>query len=168
MGVVIIGLGSNLGDRQRYLSKAEELIANIDKTTINGLSSIYQTEPVGKVNQDCFLNQVMQIDTLLSPEELLAELKTIETVLGRERTIKWGPRTIDLDILFFDSFVVDQEDLVIPHSELHNRMFVLVPLNEIAPEFVHPVLNVSVSGLLVDLQSKIGDTQVVESYKESN
>jgi len=148
---IYVGLGSNLGDRLANIRKAIELMKE-ERIEIIKESSIYQTEPVGYKQQGWFLNSVVKGRTDLSPKGLWKRLEKIEKSMGREREIKWGPRIIDLDILFYGNKVVNGKELRIPHSELHKRRFVLVPLEEIAPKFVHPVFKKTVSELLRDLK----------------
>jgi 2-amino-4-hydroxy-6-hydroxymethyldihydropteridine diphosphokinase len=139
--------GGNIGNRLEYLSKAKE---EIRKRCGNILqeSSIYETAAWGMEEQEAFLNQVLKIETSLNPEHLLKSILQIEEELGRKRNLKYGPRTIDIDILFFNDEVVDQQGLKIPHSQIQNRRFVLVPLNEIAPNKIHPAYQKAVSQLL--------------------
>lgn len=114
-------------------------IGKLPATKITALSAFYDTQPVGPVEQDNFLNAALRIETSLSPHQLLCELQRIETgVFGRKRTVRWGPRKIDLDILLYGDLTVSGEELTIPHPRLHERRFVLVPLVEIAPDLVHP------------------------------
>ncbi len=133
---VYIGLGANLNQPLEQLRQAKIAIAQLPKTFIVATSSIYQSQPLGPQDQPDFLNAVLQITTEFSPQELLIALQTIEQQQGRQRTQHWGPRTLDLDILLFDDQIIDQADLKIPHPEMLNRAFVLVPLAEIAPEKV--------------------------------
>lgn len=146
---VFIGLGSNLGDRRANVAEAIEKIAAIPGTRILKASSLYESEPHGNA-KTWFVNGVIDIETPLTPEKLLSKLKAIETAMGRKRVKgkRWGSRTIDLDILFYDSLVVSKRNLKIPHPELPNRRFVLLPLSELAPQMVHPVLTSSVSEML--------------------
>lgn len=137
-GQVFLGLGSNLGDKEANLAHAVELIGQADKITITCQSSLYITAPWGKIDQDEFINQVIAIETELSPLELLQVLQEIEIKLGRLRNEKWGPRVIDLDILLFGGEIVALPELVIPHPHLYARLFVLIPLQEIAPQLVFP------------------------------
>ena len=132
-------LGSNLGDRGNYLENARfrlQLLAGKATTA----SSIYQTDAWGNTSQAPFLNQVIAIDTTLDPHLLLSTALAVEKSLGRIRTQKWAPRTIDIDILLYGDQVMKEPDLVIPHPLLHERRFVLTPLAEISPEFIHPLL----------------------------
>ena len=133
---VYIGLGSNLGDRYENLIKAKEMISKLNGTRILKNSQIYETDPVGYLEQDSFLNMVILIETELSPVELLDNIKKIEELLKRKRTIHWGPRTIDIDILLYDELTLDLPDLKIPHPEMLKRAFVLIPLKDIEPNMV--------------------------------
>ncbi|KUK36612.1 MAG: 2-amino-4-hydroxy-6-hydroxymethyldihydropteridine pyrophosphokinase FolK [Thermacetogenium phaeum] len=133
-----VGLGSNLGDRSGYLSLARQELEKHPLIAIKKASSIYESEPVGYLEQDWFLNQVLEIATGLQPFELLAVMQEIENCLGRERKIRWGPRVIDLDLLLFEDLVVSTPELTIPHPRMYERSFVLIPLCEIAPDFLHP------------------------------
>jgi 2-amino-4-hydroxy-6-hydroxymethyldihydropteridine diphosphokinase len=134
--IAYIGLGSNLGDREKNIEKAINLLKKTEKTKVNKASSLYETEPQGYEKQNKFLNGALELETSLSPFELLKALQGIEKKLGRRRVIKWGPRTIDLDILLYDDLEIDEKDLKIPHPEMLKRTFVLVPLKEIAPHLV--------------------------------
>lgn len=144
-----VGLGSNLGDRARYLLLAVRGMLDAGLDVIR-LSSIYETEPVEYEDQPPFLNMVAELrgSTLPSPEHLMARLLRVEFALGRTRDVPMGPRTIDLDLLLFKDYRSDTEFLTLPHPRLHTRRFVLVPLNELVPNLVHPVLGKPVSNLL--------------------
>lgn len=141
--------GSNLGDKLSNLEQAANLI-NINAGTIVRSSSIYETEPWGHSDQPVFLNQVLQIRTKLSPPLLMEQLLLIEKKMGRQRTFKNASRNIDIDILFYDDQVIHEKDLDIPHKSMQSRRFVLVPLQEIAPDFIHPELKKSISELLIE------------------
>ncbi len=134
-----IGLGSNLGEREAMIRLALDDLARLPGTTLVRASSLYDTEPVGDVDQPNYLNAVAQIDTELTARQLLWNLLLIEKRLGRARTRKWGPRTIDLDLLLYGQMVVEEPDLQVPHPELTRRSFVLVPLVELDPLLIHPV-----------------------------
>lgn len=145
---VFLGLGSNLGDREKNLSQALELIpAHVGR--IVARSSVWETEPWGFETDDQFLNMVIEIDTDIKPSGLLGRLLMIESMLGRLRSGSgYASRNIDIDILFYGRRKLDTASLVIPHPKIQDRMFVLVPLCEIAPEFMHPVLGITVSQML--------------------
>lgn len=154
MAVVYLGLGTNIGDRKANLQQARKAIAAF--ATIKTQSSLYETAAWGYTDQAPFLNQVLAIQTRFSPLNLLKKLKKIEAELGREESFRWGPRLIDLDILFYGQDLVKLPTLTIPHENLHNRAFVLVPLAEIAPNFIHPVFKKSVQALLEALPEPHG------------
>jgi 2-amino-4-hydroxy-6-hydroxymethyldihydropteridine diphosphokinase len=141
---IFLGIGSNLGNRLSNLQFA------FDHFTVTKKSSIYETEPVEFLEQPWFLNAVVRIETKFSPQELLAYCQSIEMKLGRKREIAKGPRTLDLDILFYADVVLNEPDLIIPHPAIAERRFVLEPMNEIAPDFIHPVLKISISELLAN------------------
>lgn len=145
---VFIALGSNLGDREAYLEQAVEELRAVDSIALVKESSIIETDPVGGPPQDRFLNQVVEIETTLSPDTLLAEMQRVERTLGRIRREKWGPRTIDLDILLYGNKVVCRPGLQIPHPRMHERTFVLKPLCEIAPDVLHPTIGKRVCEIL--------------------
>jgi 2-amino-4-hydroxy-6-hydroxymethyldihydropteridine diphosphokinase len=147
MHSVILLTGGNMGDRASRLARAREQIEKkIGPVAV--ASALYETAAWGNTGQPPFLNQVLQAQTTLSPEEVLEKILGIETFMGRVRTEKWGPREIDIDILFYGTTVVNGENLTIPHPEIPNRRFVLEPLAEIVPRLVHPVLGVDMKTLL--------------------
>jgi 2-amino-4-hydroxy-6-hydroxymethyldihydropteridine diphosphokinase len=147
---IFIGVGSNLGDRAGYLSQARALLEATGKCSLIKASSIYETAPVGVIDQPAFLNQVIEVRSDLGPEELLEKVHEIEKSLGRERKQRWGPRTIDIDLLCYGERRMTTERLILPHPEAPRRRFVLVPWAEIAPEFVVVPLSSTVAKLLVD------------------
>jgi 2-amino-4-hydroxy-6-hydroxymethyldihydropteridine diphosphokinase len=149
MNTAYLLIGGNLGDRAAYLQTA---LKRIEETcgAISHYSSIYETAAWGNTNQPAFYNQAIKLDTALSPEALLQALLAIELDMGRVREEKYGPRTIDLDILMINNIVVDTPMLTIPHPQLHNRRFALLPLNEIAPALHHPVLDKTIHELLLN------------------
>lgn len=149
MAKVYLLTGGNVGDSLKTLQRANGLIEERVGTIIKS-SSVYKTAAWGKTDQDDFLNQVLEIETFLSPEELMDTLLEIEMDLGRKRLEKYGPRIIDLDILFYDDRVLKSERLTIPHPQIQFRRFVLQPLNELEPELFHPVLKKSIGELLKD------------------
>ena len=146
---VFIGLGTNLGDRVDNLKTAQGHIKRF--IDIVSRSSLYETEPVDYEQQGWFLNMVVEGLTRLAARDLLKHLLDTEKEMGRHRVLRKGPRIIDLDILFYGSDIIEQDDLVVPHPEIQNRGFVLTPLNEIAPQFRHPLLQKDVSRLLNEL-----------------
>ena len=142
-----IGIGSNLGNRRGNCERAIQLIQK-NRMTLLARSSMVETEPWGVTDQEKFINMVIKIDTDLTAEDLMERLKQMETELGRTPTVRWGPRVIDLDILFYDDLVMKTADLEIPHPGIAERYFVLKPLSEIAPDMMHPVLKKSIKDLL--------------------
>ncbi len=142
-----IGIGSNIDDRAALLNASIELLSKKEGIEVTSVSSFYNTAPVGYLEQPDFLNAVVEIKTVLSADELLQICGLIEKVLKRERLIHWGPRTIDLDILLYGNQIINKENLNIPHPRMHERAFVLEPLNEINPSAIHPVFNKTVCEL---------------------
>jgi 2-amino-4-hydroxy-6-hydroxymethyldihydropteridine diphosphokinase len=143
-----IGLGSNLGDREANLRQALEHLAQASETSVIRASSLYDTEPVGVEDQPHFLNAVAQLETQLTPRQVLWNLMLIERRLGRVRSQRWGPRTLDLDLLLYDDVIVEEDDLQVPHPELARRSFVLVPLVELEPLLLHPLTGETMLSLL--------------------
>ena len=148
-----IAIGSNMGDREGYLAGAVEAMKAHPLMELKKVSRWILTEPYGGVEQDDFLNGAAEIETLMSPRQLLEALHEMENAAGRERNVRWGPRTLDLDILFYDKVLLESEKLVIPHPDLENRRFVLEPMAEIAPAFRHPVTGKSMAALLRELEA---------------
>ena len=147
-----ISLGSNMGNKKENLEKAISELSQVKDTFVTKKSEIIETEPFGYKEQDDFLNDCVGIKTLIPARELLKELLAIEKRMGRERKIKWGPRIIDLDIIFYGKEVIEEDDLIVPHPYMEYREFVLKPLEEIIPNFVHPLLMKRVSTLRKELE----------------
>lgn len=157
MPSVYLLTGSNVGNSLQYLSLASALISQ-QVGTIQHQSAYYKTAPWGNTEQQDFLNQVLQVITPLKPAELIQKVLQIELDMGRVRTHKWAPRVIDIDVLFYDSDVIDMPGLTVPHPLLHERRFTLIPLCEIAPNFVHPLKKLTINELLINCT----DQSVVE------
>jgi 2-amino-4-hydroxy-6-hydroxymethyldihydropteridine diphosphokinase len=155
MSIVYIGIGSNLGDRVKNCSRSIDLLEK-NGIVVRQRSSLYETMPWGVRDQPLFLNMVIEAETELKPQELLELLKNVEIEVGREKSARWGPRAIDLDILLYDDIILNDETLTIPHPYLHKRDFVLIPLCEIAPELRHPVLQSTMGKLLQMVRNKSG------------
>lgn len=153
MPKVFIGVGSNLGDREKQIRLAKDLLGSIRGVRFFRCSQIRETDPVGGPPQGKYLNAVWEIETGLSPRGLLKELLMIEKTLGRDRKEKNGPRTLDLDILFYEDQVIRERNLTIPHPQLQERVFVLEPMAELEPDLVHPVLKKTIRELLNNLSA---------------
>lgn len=150
---VYLSIGSNMGDREGYLDFAIDRLNALADTKVTAVSDYLETEPYGEVEQDMFLNGALEIETLKTPQELLKTTLGIEKEAHRERLVHWGPRTLDIDILFYDDKVIMEDNLKIPHVEIPKREFVLEPLAAIAPYFVHPVFRKSVVTMLEELRN---------------
>jgi 2-amino-4-hydroxy-6-hydroxymethyldihydropteridine diphosphokinase len=148
LATTYILLGSNLGNRMKMLLSAEDLIQST-AGVISAVSKVYETAAWGNTNQDAFLNKVIELKTSHSPEALLSLLLAAEIELGRVRNEKWGPRTIDLDILYYNSDIIQSDKLTLPHPEIGNRRFTLVPLCDIASNYINPIFHKSNADLLV-------------------
>lgn len=146
-----LSVGSNMGNKEQYITRAIEAL-NAERTVrVEQVSRLLTTKPYGGVAQQDFLNGAIAISTLLMPEELLELLHKIEAAADRKREVHWGPRTLDLDIVFYDKLVYESEDLIIPHVDMENRYFVLKPLSEIIPNYRHPILKKTVNRLLAEV-----------------
>lgn len=149
MAVVYLSIGSNLGNRKWYIRSSFEKLNHYG--TILRISHVYRTKPYGRLEQPDFLNLAVEFSTKLNPQDLLTRIHQIEEELGRTRELRWGPRTIDLDILFYDSEIIDLPDLRIPHPDLCNRDFVLKPMMDICPDYQHPVYQKSIRQILNEM-----------------
>jgi 2-amino-4-hydroxy-6-hydroxymethyldihydropteridine diphosphokinase len=143
-----IGIGSNQGDRRSFCLEAVRRLEKLPSTRVAAVSSLYETEPMGEGYSSAFLNGVIELSTGLDPRSILAALRSIEADLGRNRSTSDRDRTIDLDLLFHGDLVIHEPDLTIPHPRIQERRFVLEPMAEIAPSFIHPVLKEKISDLL--------------------
>ena len=152
--IVYLGLGSNLGQRESNLAGAIHLLGR--QVRLLRTSSIYETAPWGYTEQPDFLNSVLEVDTSLSPPSLLDLVKAVEEEIGREPTFRYGPRLVDVDILLYGDLVIEEPDLQIPHARMHERAFVLVPLMELASEFVHPTSKLTIAQLTNQVEDKEG------------
>lgn len=163
MALVYLGIGSNIGDRVGYVQQAHSLLSDTEGIKVLSSSSLYETEPVGYKDQEWFVNAVLQVETSLEPKELLRECQRIEKQLGRIRhpeAPQWGPRTIDVDILFYDDQVICIDSLQVPHPRIHQRAYALVPLLELDAEMVHPVIGENI----LDLHNNLDDPEEVYLY----
>jgi 2-amino-4-hydroxy-6-hydroxymethyldihydropteridine diphosphokinase len=152
--ICYLGLGSNLGNRAAQIDEAVNKLNDLNKIQVLKISAKLETKPVGYAEQPDFINCVLEIETDLEPDILLKEILRIEEVMGRKHTFKWGPRKIDIDILFYGDQVITSSKLIIPHRELHKRKFVLNSLMELSPDFVHPVLGKTIRDIHGDLCQK--------------
>ena len=155
MAIVYLGLGSNLGDRVGYVQQATSLLGEIEGIKIIRTSSLYETQPWLEKDTTWYVNAIVEIKTSLTPQKLLSECLRIEKQLGRSRDAEnpLGDRTIDIDILFFNKDIVKEDNLQIPHKYIHQRAFVLVPMLELNPDFIHPLLQTSIADLHEELEN---------------
>ncbi len=158
--IIFLSLGSNLGNRSGNLRTAIDALTK--KVQPMAESSIYETEPWGYSDQPKFLNMVLKGETELTPQDLLAYLKSTESSLGRKETFRFGPRLLDIDILFYDQLVMNTPSLIIPHPRIAERAFVLTPMAEISPDFIHPVLGISIAQLKTNV-----DNSSIKLYQPS-
>ncbi|WP_184541666.1 2-amino-4-hydroxy-6-hydroxymethyldihydropteridine diphosphokinase [Mucilaginibacter sp. FT3.2] len=154
---VFLLLGSNLGNRKLFLQQAIEYIT-ADVAPVVQASGIYETQSWGKTDAPDYLNQVLLLQTEMPAQLVLQKILAIELLLGRRREVKWGSRTIDIDILFYGDAIINEPDLKVPHPEMHKRRFTLVPLAELAPDFVHPLIKKNI----LDLKNELIDELVVK------
>ena len=151
---IYLGLGTNLNNREFNLAQCMNQLSDISDIQVVGFSSVYETEPYGYTDQPGFLNMVVKIKTQLSPVGLLSLMQNIEKKIGRKKTFRWGPRIIDIDILSYGNNVINLPDLTVPHKQLHLRRFVLIPLKEIAKDFIHSVSRKNINQLLIECPDK--------------
>lgn len=154
MNTLYLLLGSNEGDRQLWLTNAMEAIEKLCGRIVMQ-SSIYETAAWGIEDQPSFLNMVVEVHTPLTPDDILKHIQEIEKNLGRQREVKWGQRTLDIDILLYNDDVIKETHLVIPHPYLHKRRFTLAPLNEIAPDYIHPLMGKTISQLMEECEDPL-------------
>jgi 2-amino-4-hydroxy-6-hydroxymethyldihydropteridine diphosphokinase len=152
MGRIFVSLGSNIGDRLGFIQTAVDALGDVAGFKVKAASPVYETEPVGKKDQPRFLNAAVELESLLSPDSILVNLKQTERLVGRTPSEKWGPREIDLDLIYVGDLVVKSPMLTLPHPEVAARRFVLTPLTEIAPDFVDPLRKRTLSELLSSCQ----------------
>lgn len=162
--VAYLSLGSNLDDRLLYLHDAVQLLHNDEHIEVMNVSSLYETDPVGYTNQGNFLNIVVKLKTTYTAEQLLTVSQSIENRLGRKRVIRWGPRTVDLDILLFNHENIESDDLSVPHPRMHERAFVIIPLVEIEPNIKLP----TTGRFLNEILERIPDKEGVRLWKRKN
>lgn len=159
MKTAYLGLGSNVGDRLEQLESAIKILDNVDGVQVSQISPVYETGPVGYVEQPNFLNLCVEVKTTLTPQQLLQQCFYTEQQLHRVRDIRWGPRTLDVDILLYENEIIEEETLTVPHPRMRERAFVLTPLNDIAADVVEPRTQLSIGELVIP-----DDT--VKKYKE--
>jgi 2-amino-4-hydroxy-6-hydroxymethyldihydropteridine diphosphokinase len=162
--IAYIGVGSNVGVQINKIDYAIELIDSSPYCEVEAVSSIYESAPYGEIIQGEFFNAVFKIKTYFELKELFKFLKSIEQQVGRKVTKKWGPREIDLDILFYNDLIFSDDEITVPHKDLLNRDFVLVPLSEIAPDLIHPLMNKKISEIII-FQSLDNDYSAQASKK---
>lgn len=161
---VFLSVGSNMGDRKQYIQEAVKELKEHPLISVRRVSDLIVTEPYGGVEQEDFLNGAIELETLLTPRELLEALHEIEAAAGRVRELRWGPRTLDLDIIFYDRLVYEDDALVIPHQDMENRRFVLEPMNMLAPNYRHPVLGKTIAQLL----AQVTNTKIPDGHPDSS
>ncbi len=160
--IAYIGIGSNIGNKIEHCQKAISEILKVKGHKLSAQSSLYKTRPIGYTAQDWFINGVIKIETEMEPVELFRTLKAIESQLGRKETFRWGPRVMDLDLLFYDDIQIQTEELHVPHPHLAERQFVLIPLAEIDRNLVHPVLKKTMGEILDEMKEDQGVERISE------
>ena len=161
--IAYIGIGSNVGDKAGQCERGISEILKLDRHRLLARSSLYKTQPIGYSEQDWFINLVIKIETEMDAPALFWSLKEIESRLGRVKTLRWGPRSIDLDILFFNDYQIQTDELTVPHPLIQDRQFVLIPLAEIDPDFTHPVLKETIQQLLERFKEDQGVERVPDT-----
>lgn len=154
---VYVAIGSNMGEKDKYIQLGIQELKVLPDTYVEAVSDMIVTKPYGGVEQDDFLNGAVKVKTLYTPEELLEKLHEIEEKAERKRTLRWGPRTLDLDIIFYDKLVYESDTLIIPHVDMENRDFVLRPMCQLAPNFRHPILGKTMEQLCREVCTKAGE-----------
>ncbi|MFQ5356131.1 MAG: 2-amino-4-hydroxy-6-hydroxymethyldihydropteridine diphosphokinase [Mariprofundaceae bacterium] len=154
MGLVLVAMGGNLGEVHNCFTQARTDISALEKTCLSGSSMLYYSPPLGPANQADYLNTTILLKTKLTPPDLLRHLKKIEIKHGRIRTERWGPRTLDLDLVMYDHLILDTDTLTLPHPHMHKRIFVLQPMCELLPDWIHPRLGMTASAILNALVEK--------------
>ena len=163
--IAYLGIGSNLGNKSENIEKAIDLIGKIETTSIESVSSFYETKPFGNLEQENFVNAAVKISTGLEPLILFSELKSVEKRLGRKEGMRWGPREMDIDILFYNDLIFSDEIITLPHKGVIYRDFVLVPLMEIEPDLIHPIYKKKINNFLMDLKSKFILNKISSEFK---
>lgn len=162
--IAYISIGSNMGDRVNFFKKAVQLLHDDKRIAIAEISSLYETDPVGYTEQNMFLNAVLKVKTSYKPEELLEKCLEVERTLGRKRETRWGPRTLDLDILLYNHENIETENLSVPHPRMLDRAFVIIPLLELDPDIMLPKMNTPLNHVLKEIKDKEG----VRLWKRKN
>ncbi len=161
--IVYLGLGSNMGSRRLNIEKAIKAIGEVEGISVTKASSFYETEPWGEIDQEKFINAVIEIITDWSPEKLLKKLQEIEIKMGRQRLEKWGPRNIDIDILLFGDEVLDGQELTVPHPYMRERLFVLIPLEEINSAIKFPDDGMDIKEVLIRAKAREGNQKIIKT-----
>lgn len=161
--IVYLGLGSNMGPKRLNIERAVKAIGEVEGINVTKASSFYETEPWGKIDQEKFINAVIEINTACSPQQLLKKLQEIEIKMGRRRLEKWGPRNIDIDILLFGDEVLDGQELKVPHPYMRERLFVLIPLQEINSAIKFPDDGMDIKEVLIRAKAREGTQKITKT-----